>query len=71
MIFQRSNQNKNKRKGEKVLPPQPQTTQGAYVNGFMSLSRQNKRFHCLGNKSRFSLKLREAKMTFSLHIKQN
>ena len=65
MIFQRSSQNKNKRKGEKPLPPQPQTAQGGYVNGFMSLRRLNGRFRCPERKKRFSLKLREAKKTFS------
>ena len=44
VIFQRSSQNKNKRKGEKPLPSQPQTAEGGYVNGFMSLRRLNGQF---------------------------
>ena len=55
---------KNKRKIEKPLPPHPQTAQGGYLNGFVSLRRLDGRFCGPERKSRFSSKLREAKRTF-------
>jgi len=61
MIFQRFNQNKNKRKIEKPLPPHPQTAQGGYVNGFVSMRRLNGRFCGPGSKIIFGSKLREEK----------
>jgi len=65
MIFQRFNQNKHKRKGEKPLPPQPKTAQGGFVNGFTSLRRLNRQFYCLVRKTRFGSKLRETTRTSS------
>ena len=57
---------KNKRKIEKPLPPHPQTAQGGYLNGFVSLRRLDGRFCSLERKSKFGSKLNETKMTFSL-----
>ena len=55
---------KNKKR-EKLLPPHPQTAQGGYENGFVSLRRLDGWFCCPGRKCRFGLKLRETEMTFS------
>jgi len=56
--FERFSQNKNK-KGDKLLPPQPQIAQVGYGNGFMSLKRLDRRFYCRGRKYIFGPKLRE------------
>ena len=46
------------------MPPQPQTAQGGYMNGFVSLKRLDGRFCGLRRKSRFSSKLRKSKELF-------
>ena len=63
MIFQRFNQNKHKRNGEKMLSHQPQTAQGGYVNGFISLRSLDGWFHCPGRKSIFGLNKDENRQT--------
>ena len=68
VIFQRFSQNKKIKKIEKLLPPHPQTTQGGYLNGFVSLGRLDGRFCSLERKSKFGSKLKETKITFSLTI---
>ena len=48
-----------------MLPRHPQTAQGGYVNGFVSLRRLKGWFCSPLRKSRFGSKLRAAKKTFS------
>jgi len=60
MIFKDLVKIENK-KIEKPLAPHPQTTQGGYVNGFVSMRRLDGRFYGPGRKDRFGSKLREAK----------
>ena len=57
---------KKKRKIEKPIPSHPQTAQGGYVNGFVSMRRLDGRFCGSERKSRFDSKLRESKKTFFL-----
>ena len=64
MIFQRFNQNKNKRKIEKPLPPHPQTAQGGYVNGFVSMRRLDGRFYCPKRKKQIRPKIEGGKKKF-------